>query len=366
MLPFLLLIPIIVAIGFFVISKRVCWREFLVVLGTVVAFNILGMALSFVGATYDTELWNGTVSKKERNIVHCSHSYKCHCYTTQSCTGSGAQRRCHNVEHCQTCYDHPFDVDWDVYTTVGNMSISRVDRQGLIEPPRWTQVRIGEPASTSHMYTNYIKAAPGSVLRMDNQKTFPGLMPNYPSVFDYYRANHLISIGANIPNIDQMQEKLGAINGKLGPAKEVNVIFVVVNTPDPTYYYALQKHWLGGKKNDVVVIVGAPNGGPAIEWATVMSWSEVELLKVQIRDAIMDIGTLERFPEILDTTEQIVYKQFKRKPMEDFAYLRYQYSPSTGIMFTLLLLGIVISVGLSIFFVQNDPFDSGFNRHRRY
>lgn len=365
MLPFLLLIPIVVAIGFFVISKRVCWREFLVVLGAVVAFNLLGMVLSFVGATYDTELWNGAVTKKQSNKVHCSHSYKCHCYTTQSCSGSGAKRHCHNVEHCQTCYDHPFDVDWDVYTTVGNMSISRVDRQGLIEPPRWTQVRLGEPASTSHMYTNYIKAAPGSVLRMDNQKIFPGLMPNYPSVFDYYRANHLIAIGTSIPNMEQMQEQLGAINGRLGPSKEVNVIFVVVNTPDPSYHYALQKHWLGGKKNDVIVMIGAPNG-PSIEWVSVMSWSEVELLKVQLRDAVTEIGTLDRFPEILNTTEQIVYKQFKRKPMEDFAYLRYQYSPSPGIMMILLLLGIIISVGLSIFFVQNDPFDSGLNRYRRY
>lgn len=83
MLPFLLLIPLIIAVGFFVISKRVCWREFLVVLGVTVAFNVLGMALSFVGATRDTELWNGVVTNKARNKVSCSHSYECNCYYTE-------------------------------------------------------------------------------------------------------------------------------------------------------------------------------------------------------------------------------------------------------------------------------------------
>lgn len=363
MLPLLLLIPFVVAVLFFVISKTVCWREFLLVLGVVLLFNVAGMGLSFCGAAHDTEILNGSVTGKEKNRVSCSHSYQCRCRMVTSCTGSGKNRHCSTSQKCDTCYEHAYDIDWDVRTTVGSVTINRVDRQGLQEPERWTKVRIGEPASREHFYINYIKAAPGSVLRMNAQTGFETLLPKYPEVYDYYRANHIVTVGgASVPNQVAMQERLGSINGKLGPSKEVDIIFVVAKVKDPAYHYALQQHWLGGKKNDLIVILGVPNDN-TVEWATVMSWSDAELLKVQLRDAILEIGTLDRFLEMLDVTEQMVGKQFHRKPMEDFAYLRYQYSPSPGIMMLLLFLGVAISVGLSIYFVHNDPFDSGFSRH---
>jgi hypothetical protein len=230
----------------------------------------------------------------------------------------------------------------------------------LQEPPRWSSVQIGEPASFESGYTNYIKAAPSSVLRMTGQaKDFAGLLPEYPQAFDYYRVNHIVSAGVAIPDVEKLQVTLGKINGILGPTKQVNIILVAAKTADKRYLHALEEHWLGGKKNDLIIVLGVPDGFNKIEWAGVMTWSDVELLKIHLRDEILRSGSLTNLPDVFDGMTGLVGKEWRRKPMEDFAYLRYQYSPSPGIMLALLLIGLISSLGLSWYFVNNDPFASG-------
>jgi hypothetical protein len=356
MLPFLLFLPLICAAIFFIFSKKICWREFSVVAAVVVVVNVIGVCLSFIGSTHDTEIINGTVEGKSKDRVSCRHSYRCNCYTT--CHRVGKTNSC--TTHCSTCYEHGYDIDWNVQTSVRDVRVSTVDRQGLQEPPRWSSVQIGEPASFESGYTNYIKAAPSSVLRMTGQaKDFAGLLPEYPQAFDYYRVNHIVSAGVAIPDVEKLQVTLGKINGILGPTKQVNIILVAAKTADKRYLHALEEHWLGGKKNDLIIVLGVPDGFNKIEWAGVMTWSDVELLKIHLRDEILRSGSLTNLPDVFDGMTGLVGKEWRRKPMEDFAYLRYQYSPSPGIMLALLLIGLISSLGLSWYFVNNDPFASG-------
>ena len=42
-------------------------------------------------------------------------------------------------------------------------------------------------------------------------------------------------------------------------------------------------------KNDVVVVMGTPSY-PRIDWVQVLSWTDVELFKVQLRDELMDLN----------------------------------------------------------------------------
>ncbi len=362
MLLFLLIVPILVAVAFFVFTKTVCWKEFLCTLTAVVVVNVVGYLLSFSGATSDVELLNGRVKSKAQEIVSCSHSYECMCHNTEVCSGTGSSRTCHTQRHCSTCYEHNHDYDWEVRTSVGTIDIARVpgDSQGTREPPRFTLVELGEPATVNHSFTNYIKAAPGSVLLTTNAVTgFERLLPPYPSAFDYYRAHHLVVVGMSAHNFAAVNKRLNQLNATLGPAKQVNTIFVVAKTGDPAYFHALEEHWLGGKKNDVVVVVGVPDGQDKIAWAKVMSWSEVELLKVMVRDEVMKAGSLTNLPAALDVIEPLISKHYNRKAMADFAYLRYQYSPSTGIMALLFFVGLAISIAMSLYFMNEDPFDSG-------
>lgn len=368
MLTLLLILPLplLATVAFFIFSNRVCWREFGVTLAAVVVIGLVSMLSAYYGATRDQEILNGTVVGKEKNRVSCSHSYQCNCRMVETCSGSGASRSCHQTQRCSTCYEHSNDWDWDVETTVGDLTIDRIDRQGVKEPPRWTAVRAGEPASREHTFINYIKAAPDSVLRMTGQeKDFQGLLPSYPGVYDYYRAQHLIPVGVQVPDLEKHERTLNVINGALGSMKQVNILFVIVKTGDRRYLHALEEHWLGGKKNDLVVILGVPDGQDKITWAGVMTWSNVETLKVLLRDDIEKLGTINRMDEILEHTRGLVAKHFSRKPMKDFAYLQYQYTPSTGTMMFFTLFALFASVGLGIYFIKNDPFESGFTGYKR-
>jgi hypothetical protein len=362
MLVLLLLVPAVVGVVFFIASKTICWKEMGVTLAAVVAINLIGLGLSFAGATHDTELLNGRVTNKKQVTTSCSHSYSCRCRPVTSCSGSGKTRHCSTSTKCDTCYEHLFDYDWKVYSTVGNFTISRVDRQGTSEPPRFTKVVIGEPATDTNSYVNYIKAAPGSVLRITGQvKNFPNLLPRYPGTFDYYRSNQLVTVG--VPTMPAVEEAVTNLNADLGGKKQVNFLMVVVNTTNPDYLYALSEHWLGGKKNDVILVVGV--AGKDIKWSGVLTWSNVELLKVELRDAAMAAKTTDNLVSVVEKARTIINDKFRRKPMEDFKYLSYQYSPSNTVMVVLLVLGLLVSVGLSMYFLHNDPFEN-FKNNRTY
>ena len=172
-------------------------------------------------------------------------------------------------------------------------------------------------------------------------------------------------MGVPLTDIASWNRSLSDINGRLGAKKKVNVILVLVNTGDSSYIYPLEEKWLGGKKNDLVVIVGSTQY-PKIDWVRIMSWSTREDLKVELRDAIQDLGSLDRRSEILATMEAQVNEKFVKRHWDDFKYLMSTWQPTAGILICLLILGIGGSIGVSIFFYHQDPFDQRFRRYRGY
>lgn len=148
------------------------------------------------------------------------------------------------------------------------------------------------------------------------------------------------------------------VNADLGKKKQVNIIFVVVPTADSSYLHALEEGWLGGKKNDLVVIFGVARY-PEVSWVRVMSWTQAEEVKIGLRDSLQEIGSLERHEEIITKTKELVDKLFVRRPMADFEYLMAGVRPPPWTLITLLIVGIGVSVGLAVFFYREDPFETG-------
>lgn len=183
----LLALPIVIPIACkYAFSKLVRLSEIArwKLVGAAVGVGLVLTFAAFYGGkatkTHDTEILNGQVTHKEKNRVSCSHSYSCHCRTDSKGNTS-----------CDTCYEHSHDYNWDVYSTVGELTIDRIDRQGAHEPPRWTVVMPGQPVAMDHGYTNYVKAVPESVFRVDTiyskekLKNIP--VPGYPlNVYDYH------------------------------------------------------------------------------------------------------------------------------------------------------------------------------------
>jgi hypothetical protein len=352
----LLLIPLLVGLGFYIFSVlrdepysryKITWKEFLIQVAIVAVLMTVGYYVAQSQSTSDVEVWNAVVAKKTKERVSCQHSYTCNCVTV-AC-GKGCV-----TTTCQTCYEHSYDISWYVYTTAGeDFTIDRINRQGTQEPPRWTQVQLGDPTAIRHWFTNYIKANPWSLLNKTKESS-KYLIPEYPlRVYDYHYIDRLV----HLDQFDASTEwnyDLQVLNGSLGVEKKVNII-VVLTKESEAFSYALQNAWLGGKKNDLIIVIGSKDFHK-IDWVRVVSWSHSEIVKVEVRDGLLAIGTLDDREAIMKVLDDEVRSGFVHMNMEDYKYLLAGMEPSETAMWILMVVGILISTGLSWVFYTQDIF----------
>jgi hypothetical protein len=342
------IVPLLIAIGgYLFFGKRITVKELLLQLFIQTAVVGIICSIVYYKNTTDTETWNGRVAAKTREKVSCGHSYPCRCRPV-SCG-----KNCTTV-HCDTCYEHFYDVDWDVRTTLNEgINIDRVDRQGLTEPPRWTSTKIGEPTSMPHSYTNYIKAAPDTIFR--TQGTTAEAMPTYPqSYYDYYRLDRLVQIGTAVPDVAEWNKDLSELNADMGSAKQANIVITLVKGHGRDWYKTLERSWIGGKKNDVVLVIGL-NSDDTIAWTETMAWTDYSYFRIKLRDDVLAIGKLDR-AAIFAAIRDGVGKNFKRKPMSDFAYLAASVTPTGWENFWGLFFSILSAAGLMYWCEEQDIF----------
>jgi hypothetical protein len=370
MFNFLLLMiaPVFIALlTLLLFMKRILWWEVALQVGVVALVIGIALGIAYEAPTADVEVWNGQVTGKQRNEVSCRHSYQCNCV----CVSRDKYGSC-TSEVCQTCYEHDYDVDWDVYaSTKESVSIDTIDRQGLQMPPRWGAAFIGEPWESQHSYTNYIKANPDSVLlgTKGDMKKWGKLVPKYPAgIYNVYYNDPVINMGVPGVDVNTWNWLVREINKTLGPKKQVHIIVILVPTNDRNYTYALKDAWVGGKKNDVDVIIGSQDGSK-IDFADVMSWSTNHALQVELRDDIQDIGDLNQRDKIVEAINTRVDADFVRMHMKSMQWIMRSYQPSGTTIFWLFIVGVVLSLGISIFEVytdlgEDDMYDTAV--HRRW
>lgn len=279
----------------------------------------------------DHEIWNGKIVKKEQESVSCSHSYDCHCH--QSCSGSGKDRTCREV--CDTCHEHSRDYDWIIRTSNDEkIEIPRIDRQGTSEPPRYSSALIGEPTAQEHRYKNYLLGAPESILQTqisdDLKNKYQQFVPKHPEIFDYYRANQVLPVQVSITNLSEWNKKLSEINASLGAKKQVNIILVLTTLPSE-FYSVLRAEWKGGKKNDVIVVVGV-NQDLTPQWVETMAWAVDGGLGTYLRYDILNTLSDKQVnsDELISIIAKNISQHYVRKPMKNFEYLAASIRPSTG------------------------------------
>lgn len=367
---FLLAIPLLIAaIGFFAGKGKIDPRELGIQVAVVLIAVLVPYAIALHGKTSDTEIWNGVVASKTVSNVSCCHPYCCR--TCESCsTDSKGNRTCSSY-CCQTCYVHSHDVEWDAMSSNDeNVYSNGCNSPGTSEPQRWTQIVIGEPTAVEHDYTNYIKGSPDTLMRRTGASdTYGQFVPEYPRVYDLYRADRFLVVGAMVPNRGPLNQRLSEINAKLGRQKKVNIDVIVTAVADERYLEAVREKWLGGKINDVVVVVGVDGDTLKIRWAGVISWTHNETLKVDLRNKILDMDVLDA-PKLLDAVEDEVVVKYDHIRISEFEYLNASITPSTTFKLWLGAIAIILSLGLEIFFWLQDPFDnrssSGYGTYRRY
>lgn len=363
----LLAIPLVVGVIAMIAGKgELTWKEFLVQEGVILLLIGGGYGLS-VGITRwraagDVEIWNGRVASKSQMSGSCCHSYPCNPHPCM-CDTKGMCSTCWD-----TCHEHSSDVVWSAVST-NNETIyhNPCNPPGTRTPARWTAITKGEPTSFEHEYVNYIKANPGSILRRTGAANkFSGLIPSYPRVFDHYRVNAFLFMQVKVPGDAKktLNRKLRDVNADLGARKQLNIIVVVAKTDDLQYVEALRESWLGGKKNDLVVVIGARHF-PEFSFVGTVTWSRSEEMRLAIRDRIMEMEIFNG-QKILDIIRVEAGKKFVRQPMKEYEYLLANVEPPWWLLSLVFLVGLAVSIVLTVYFVKNDPFDGGGRRYNRF
>ena len=233
------------------------YKELGISMFVVFVLVIITVQLGKFSQTSDTEIWNGYVTGKKVNDGHYLRSYSCNCRTTscgKDCT----------TTTCDTCYEDRYTRSYDGYTTVGNVTFDSIDttsrmrRNSFGAPASYKRCYKGEPASRERSYTNYVQAVPSSLFNDDSAThTYAAQVPAYPRVHSFYQLNRVINLaGVDTKTVNEIDKGIDESLKILGAKKQANIIVILTSIADPSYRYAVERAWLGGKKNDIVIFVG--------------------------------------------------------------------------------------------------------------
>lgn len=333
-------------------KHKITWLEmsatFIISAGLTTIVYIAGI----YGETADIEIINGEIQSKNRIHDTYMESYSCKCRTKR--TGKTT------TTTCQTCYRKHYTVEWVFGTNIGKIQVDKLDRtnSGVYSSPdpiKYQQGNVGDPVAKTHLYINYVKAVPDSLFHHINANKHKRLIPTYPeTIYDLYKINRVLSVGVPVPDLVEWNQELSVLLKTLGPQKQANVVVVIANTSDQSYLYSLEGSWIGGNKNDIIIVIGSTSY-PKIDWVGVSSWTDSQIFKVKLRDSIMALQNIER-QQILSLIQQHTLESYIRKEMADFKYLEDQIEPPLWVIILAVILGLVSVGGLSYYFYHNDPF----------
>lgn len=342
----------------FIFRATITLKEWCMQIGALILVSLLFWGFIAMGSltmSYDTEVLNGYITSKESVRVTCTHEHKC---------GETCRKGDDGKLHCKPkyCKDHAYDVDWDVHSTVGSFTIDRLDRRGLQEPPRWTNVVIGEPAARESYAQNYMLLQEGHFNTSDSIiSKYLNQIPKYPSTFDYYRYNRVIN---------QTTTDYGWINTylndqlrQMGKEKQLNVIVVITDKPYD-YYTAIRQEWQGTKRNDVQLYFGLDADGNIV-WFKADSFADGQSNATMLESLRIPTLNAKITPELINEQLLIIKDEFVRLPNEKLEYLKDQWSPSIGFITFLTILNLLVAIGLSIFLHREDMGEFEFLKRRR-
>lgn len=323
-----------------------------------IGFGFAASILFAMGQLHDTEVITGSVLNKQR--VHDSYeeSYDCNCRTVTS--GSGNSKTTSTV--CDTCWRTIYTVDWFLNTTIGRIDIASKESEwrsvyNSINPRAYLDAKPGEACSQYRSYQNYILASPDSLFNASEYRdtSFDAAIPAYPRIYGIYKMKHTLSVDNAIPYQERDAWDLGIRNHlKARNANtEPNVLFVFTKTTDRTYRYALERKWLGGKKNDLVVVVGTSEY-PKVDWVEVITLGNTsgnELTAIKIRNRLEDMK-LDPVKTVKATFD-VIDAHFDMKPITDFEYLKDEQQITFWQAILIVIVSLIASIIVSYIFSRN-------------
>ena len=387
---FAALIPILGAVLLYSVwqHKVALWE-----LGIMVAVPCLlivgAKGCSEMSQTQDTEYWGGYVTSAAyfedwNEKVSCRHPIPCkHPEYSKDEKGHRYQS---GYKHANDGYYHLYDVDyhpeyWEAYTSVRDtkdISQSTFERlsaqfgnRAFVDLHRNYHTKNGnkyvatwngeaeklEPVTVARSYENRVQASQ-SVFNFKEVNPADYGLYQYPPI-NGFTQQCALGPGATAP----VEKKLQYMNATLGAPRQVRLYVLVFQDKPIQAAMEQEAFWKRGNKNEFITCVGVDKD-LVVQWCHVFSWTEVEELKIEARNIVMGMKTLD-LVAYLDAVRPLVETKWQRKHFKEFSYLTVE--PTTTAVVWTYVITLAVTIGIGVWAVMNglDP-DSSFVSGRRW
>lgn len=370
--------------------KATKWWELTILWGAVIVTIFVAQVIVEKSEISDTEYWgfNAIQAVYDEPFQYwstCSETYAC----GETCSGTGSNRVC-TTQWCTRfypCKKWGGDNAWAIAQTGQKKSLS-VSRFKFLEKTKWANSKTielhrereydiivdgdrrvtdwpktwqtAEAITEQHTYENRTQCS--STIRFQKvgrkEAERMGLF-DYPSVGSSFfsATDHLLPaiLDQNKTIWSNSNQYFQYLNGVLGPKRFLRIwVLIFYDKPRDILHYQ-QGYWKNGNKNEFIICIGADKSGKVM-WGDVISWTEVEELKIEFRDFVeQKLGTVT--DESLFTLAQFAEKELgtryvKPEFTDKFKHLSVQPS-TTSIVITAVIV-LLVTIGVCVFVVKND------------
>lgn len=377
-----LIIPIVVIVFLMVFFRReVTWWEYAATIGIPAVFILIFKLSIEKLQTSDTEYWGSWITQSQYfedwdEEVPCRHPIPCS--HTKYCTDSKGRSYACGTEHSNDGYYHLYDVDyhppyWIINGSGGEeFSISQAEFERLakkfenrtfVDLHRSYHSKDGdkyitlydnsdarlETITTVHTYENRVKAA-NSVFNFpevtEEQKKIYHLY-DYPKPVGF----RCMPILGEVPGCTTCANwKLDFWNGRLGKSKEVRMWILMYKNLPKDAGLLQEAYWKGGNKNEFILTIGV-DSTYRVKWVHPISWTTAASLKIEARNFISSMDTLD-MDKTVDWLGHNIQEKFERKHFREFSYL--DVDPPDWAIIVTYFVTLLITIGWALFSVRND------------
>lgn len=343
-------------------KNRITMDEMMANIGLVMLVVMVCWFAGRYSSVFDTEVLNTRVVEKTREHGTYLRSYSCNCRTDSK-----------GNRTCSTCYERHYTVTWFIDTFFGPVTLDHVDRTtravySYPNPQIYKDCKIGDPASITRSFTNYVKAVPETLFSFKQlSKEELAEVPKYPSIFDEYKYRHTIQYHFNEELPSQVTKDLALGLRDLGEKKRLNALLVFTSLNVDVVKSKFDSAWKAGKRNNIILFFQVQDQ-KVVETATTLWVNNIgnETFAAGLRQ-MFDGKDIKEIPKILLTSASASYKLPDDKV---FDYLKDDIETPSWCLILSIIISIAGSVGLSIYFANNEVNEYGYRQdlyrgHRR-
>lgn len=211
---------------------------------------------------------------------------------------------------------------------------------------------------TEHYYENKVIES-NSIFKFEEIDTsFYKDIYEYPELIDNKIDAYLYDKSLISNEILLANESLIKWNAFLGAQLEIRMMVLIWKNKIDDYAWAQRNFWQNGNKNELIVCISIDDN-MKIQWADIISWTEVEELKIQLRSDIYDLEYLD-YSKLNELIKNKSVELWKRKEFKDFNYLTVE--PKTWQLILSYIIVFITCLVIALISIKNDADSNFFNK----